>query len=297
MVTFTHVSVMPEEVLSYWVTDPEGLYVDATLGAGGHSHLLLSRYPTISLVAIDQDPAALSAARERLAPFGPHVAIRQGNFRNLKDLLTVQEVGSVHGVLFDLGVSSPQLDREDRGFGYQNPDAPLDMRMDPDSSVTAFRLVNMKPKEDITDALRKWGEERWASRIAEFIVRARQKEPIRTTGQLVELIKAAIPASARRTGGHPARRTFQALRIWVNDELEALSEGLLQALEALAPKGHVVVISFHSLEDRIVKHTFKEWQSRELGTVLTRRPLLPSEEEIERNPRAHSAKMRVFAKV
>jgi 16S rRNA (cytosine1402-N4)-methyltransferase len=168
------------------------------------------------------------------------------------------------------------------------------MRMDPDSPVTAFRLVNMKSKDEIARALQDWGEERWAQRIAEFIVKARQKEPIRTTGQLVELIKAAIPASARRTGGHPARRTFQALRIWVNDELGALEEGLEAAVHTVAPGGRIVVISFHSLEDRIAKHTFRQWGQEHLGKVLTRRPVGPDEEETDTNLRARSAKLRAF---
>ncbi|MCL5971872.1 MAG: 16S rRNA (cytosine(1402)-N(4))-methyltransferase RsmH [Firmicutes bacterium] len=294
--TFTHVSVMPEQVLAHWVTDPSGLYLDATLGGGGHSHLLLSQFPNCRLIAIDQDPAALSQAHDRLGAWSSRVSIRRGNFRSLDEILSPNEKGTIQGILFDLGVSSPQLDQTARGFGYQNEDSPLDMRMDPDNPVTAFRLVNMKPKEDITRALKEWGEERWASRIADFIVSAREEEPIRTTGQLVDLIKAAIPASARRTGGHPARRTFQALRIWVNDELEALKQGLAVAIDVAAPEGHIVAISFQSLEDRIVKHTFREWQTNQRGIVVTRRPLIPSPAEIDSNPRSHSAKMRVFAK-
>ena len=292
--TFTHVSVMPEQVLAHWVTDPSGLYLDATLGGGGHSHLLLSRFPNCRLIAIDQDPAAISQAHDRLGAWSSRISLRHGNFRNLGDIFSLDEKGAVQGILFDLGVSSPQLDQGARGFGYQNADAPLDMRMDPDNPVTAFRLVNMKPKEDITRALKEWGEERWASRIADFIVSAREKEPIRTTGQLVDIIKAAIPASARRTGGHPARRTFQALRIWVNDELAALKQGLGAALDVAAPGGHIVAISFQSLEDRIVKHTFREWQENQRGIVVTRRPLTPSLEEIDSNPRSHSAKLRAF---
>ncbi len=296
MVTFRHISVMPNEVMTHWMTDSAGLYIDATLGGGGHSHLLLSTFPSVRLIAVDQDPIAIAAAQERLAPFGNRVDFRCGNFRDLMSLLAIHERHEVAGVLFDLGVSSPQLDVAERGFGYQDPEAPLDMRMDPNNSVTAFRLVNMKPKDEITHALSAWGEERWASRIAEFIVRSREREPIRTTGQLVELIKAAIPASARRTGGHPARRTFQALRIWVNDELGSLSSGLEQARLAVRPGGHIVVISFQSLEDRIVKHTFRDWQEAGDGAVVTRRPLIPSDEEIVDNPRSRSAKMRVFSR-
>lgn len=296
MVTFSHISVMPHEVIAHWVMDPDGLYIDATLGGGGHSHLLLSVFPHARLIAIDQDPLAIAAARERLAPFGSRVDFRCGNFRDMASLLAVDERHAIDGILFDLGVSSPQLDVTERGFGYQDPDAPLDMRMDPTNPITAFRLVNMKSKEEITEALTKWGEERWASRIADFMVRHREREPIRTTGQLVELIKAAIPASARRTGGHPARRTFQALRIWVNDELGALTAGLEQARAAVNPGGRIVVISFQSLEDRIVKHTFRGWQDTGEGTVITRRPLTPGDEEIGENPRSRSAKLRVFSR-
>lgn len=296
MVTFSHISVMPHEVIAHWVMDPDGLYIDATLGGGGHSHLLLSAFPHARLIAMDQDPMAIAAARERLAPFGSRVDFRCGNFRDMASLLAVDERHAIDGILFDLGVSSPQLDVTERGFGYQDPDAPLDMRMDPTNPVTAFRLVNMKSKEEITEVLTKWGEERWASRIADFMVRHREREPIRTTGQLVELIKAAIPASARRTGGHPARRTFQALRIWVNDELGALTAGLEQARAAVHPGGRIVVISFQSLEDRIVKHTFRGWQDAGEGTVITRRPLTPCDEEIGENPRSRSAKLRVFSR-
>ncbi len=291
--SFAHVSVLAEETLNYWVHDVQGLYVDATTGAGGHSFRLLEAYPEAHLIALDQDPAALAAARETLAPYADRVSFVHGNFRDLSTVLDPAVRGAVAGILFDLGVSSPQLDNPERGFSYQH-DAVLDMRMDPDSPVTAFRLVNMKSKDEIARALQDWGEERWAQRIAEFIVKARQKEPIRTTGQLVELIKAAIPASARRTGGHPARRTFQALRIWVNDELGALEEGLEAAVHTVAPGGRIVVISFHSLEDRIAKHTFRQWGQEHLGKVLTRHPVGPDEEETDTNLRARSAKLRAF---
>ncbi len=291
--SFAHVSVLAEQTLNYWVHDVQGLYIDATTGAGGHSLRLLQAYPEAHLIALDQDPAALAAARETLAPYADRVSFVHGNFRDLSTVLDPGVRGAAAGILFDLGVSSPQLDNPERGFSYQH-DAALDMRMDPDSPVTAFRLVNMKSKDEIAHALQAWGEERWAQRIAEFIVKARQKEPIRTTGQLVELIKAAIPASARRTGGHPARRTFQALRIWVNDELGALEEGLEAAVHTVAPGGRIVVISFHSLEDRIAKHTFRQWGQEHLGKVLTRHPVGPDEEETDTNLRARSAKLRAF---
>jgi 16S rRNA (cytosine1402-N4)-methyltransferase len=296
MVDFQHQSVMPKQVVDLLVTKPEGLYVDATLGGGGDAEHLLSAYPALRLVGIDQDPYALSYASRRLQPYAARFTPLRGNFRNLEDLLLTIGVRAVDGVVFDLGVSSPQLDQRDRGFSYQHPDAPLDMRMDPDNPVTAFRLVNQKSEEEIRDAIQRWGEERWAARIASFIVRARTEEPIRTTGQLVEIIRAAIPAAKRRTGGHPARRTFQALRIWVNDELTALSEGLIAAWHVLNPGGRLVVISFHSLEDRIVKHQFREWSNQGMARVVTKHPLTPDDREQEENPRARSAKLRVVEK-
>ena len=291
MVGFTHVSVMPVEVLHYWVTDPRGVYVDATVGAGGHSRRLMEQFPEARVIGLDQDPLALAEARASLASFGDRVRLLGWNFRQLTDALAANQ--GVAGVLFDLGVSSPQFDVPERGFSYHF-DAPLDMRMDPQNPVTAFRLVNMKSQQEIARALKTYGEEPWASRIAEFIVSARQIEPIRTTGQLVDVVKAAIPAARRRTGGHPARRTFQALRIWVNDELSALDEGLNQAHSALTSGGRLVVVSFHSLEDRMVKHRFRQWQLDGVGQVITRHPVLPLPSETQSNPRARSAKLRVY---
>ncbi|MCY0880180.1 MAG: 16S rRNA (cytosine(1402)-N(4))-methyltransferase RsmH [Firmicutes bacterium] len=293
---FAHQSVMPKQVVDYLVTQPEGLYVDATLGAGGDAERLLQAYPFLRVVGIDQDPEALAYAIDRLQSYGPRFTAVRGNFRDMKRLLASVGVNAVDGVVFDLGVSSPQLDRRDRGFSYQHPDAPLDMRMDPDNPVTAFRLVNQKSEEEIREALRQWGEERWAKRIAAFIVKARAEEPIRTTGQLVEIIRAAIPAAKRRSGGHPARRTFQALRIWVNDELAALKDGLGEAWQVLNPGGRLVVISFHSLEDRIVKQQFREWSDQGLARLVTKHPLTPEDREVEENPRARSAKLRVVEK-
>ena len=291
--TYSHVSVLNKEALEYWVHDEEGIYVDATVGGGGHSFQLLSQFPHVHLIAIDQDPIAINAAKERLIAFSSRVTWVHANFRDMAEEIEPSLRAHIAGILFDLGVSSPQFDDPTRGFTYQ-VDSALDMRMDPANPVTAFRLINMRSKEEIARVLREWGEERWAQRIAEFIIKARAQEPIRTTGQLVELIKAAIPASARRTGAHPARRTFQALRIWVNDELAALSQGLEAAQGLIAPKGRVVVISFHSLEDRIAKHVFRQWEQEHKGHVLTKHPLTPSEPEISENPRSRSAKLRVF---
>lgn len=294
---FDHTSVMPEEAIQGLVTRPKGLYVDATLGGAGHTLRILDRFPEARVVAFDHDPVALAEARLRLDPFRERVTIIEENFRGMAERLQECGVGPVDGVLFDLGVSSPQLDRPERGFSYQHPESLLDMRMDLQNPLTAFRLVNTKPEAEISKILREYGEERWASRIASFIVRARAEEPIRTSGQLVELIKAAIPASARRTGGHPARRTFQALRIWVNDELGALEEGLHAAWRVVAPGGRVVAIAFHSLEDRIVKHQFRAWQQEGTGKLITRHPLSPDEKEVEVNPRSRSAKLRIVERV
>ena len=297
MVEFEHASVMPIVTIEHLVTHRTGIYVDATLGAGGHSERLLEQFSGISVIGIDQDDVALDYARRRLSRWGERVRFIKGNFRDLGSLLESVEVRVVQGVLFDLGVSSPQLDQAYRGFSYQHEDSPLDMRMDADNPITAFRLINTKSEKEIAQAIKVWGEERWASRIAQFMVRARVVEPIRTSGQLVEIIRAAIPASARRTGGHPARRTFQALRIWVNDELGALPEGLREAWGVLAPGGRVAAISFHSLEDRIIKHQFQDWQTEGVARLITKHPLTADTAELDGNPRARSAKLRVAEKI
>jgi 16S rRNA (cytosine1402-N4)-methyltransferase len=292
MTSFEHVTVLRDTAVALLAAGRGDFYVDGTVGAGGHAERLLTMVPTARLVGIDRDPAALEAARERLRPFGDRVTLVQGNFRYLDQMLP-RDWRPCAGVLLDLGVSSPQLDDDDRGFSYQT-DAVLDMRMDPSSDRTAFRLVNMGDVAELTRVLREYGEERWASRIARFIADARRRQPIRTTGQLVEVIKDAIPAAARRTGGHPARRTFQALRIWVNEELDALDEGLDAAARVLGPGGRAVVLSFQSLEDRMVKRRFRTWADAERGTILTRRPVTPDPAELEENPRSHSAKLRAF---
>lgn len=297
MVKFEHQSVMPGAVLDLLVTDQTGVYVDATLGAGGHAALMLKTYPKIQVIGIDQDSQALDYAQSQLGSYKTRCRVAKGNFRYLGALLRSMGVTGVQGVLFDLGVSSPQLDQRDRGFSYQNQDAPLDMRMDADNPITAFRLVNQKPERDLAEAIRTFGEERWAARIAEFIVKARQQEPIRTSGQLVQIIRAAIPQAARRGGGHPARRTFQALRIWVNDELGALSDGLNEGWQMLTPNGRMAVLSFHSLEDRIVKKRFREWSDTDQAQLLTKHPRIADPDEVTANPRARSAKLRVAEKI
>jgi 16S rRNA (cytosine1402-N4)-methyltransferase len=285
-----------------------GVVVDATLGRAGHAHAILAAAPRAQLVGIDRDPDALEESRARLAPFGARVRLVRGDFKDLAPLLERCGAAPVRGVLFDLGVSSPQLDDPSRGFGWRS-DGPLDMRMDPSQELSAAEVVNLYPRDRLETVIRRYGEERFAGRIASAIARAR---PLTSTGALAEVVRAAIPAATRRTGRHPARRTFQALRIEVNDELRALETALPAALGVLEPDGRVAVISYHSLEDRIVKRRFADEAKGcvcppdlplcACGAgarirVLTRRPERPSEEEIERNPRARAAKLRVAVRL
>ncbi|NLJ33987.1 MAG: 16S rRNA (cytosine(1402)-N(4))-methyltransferase RsmH [Firmicutes bacterium] len=309
---FKHEPVMVTELISWLNCRPGGVYIDCTLGGGGHAQAILERIsPGGHLIGIDRDPAALDAARRRLAPFKDMVSIIQGNYRDLKSLLAPFKLEKIDGFVFDLGVSSHQLESPDRGFSYQQ-DGPLDMRMNPQEGQTASDLVNGLSEDALAGIIQKYGEERWAKRIAQFIVQARRQKPLKTTGQLVEVIKAAIPAGARRRGPHPARRTFQALRIAVNDELNSISPSLKAAVELLTPGGRLGAISFHSLEDRIVKQTFRELArgctcppklpvcvcgKQPQLQILTRRPIGPTSGELERNPRARSAKLRVGAKL
>jgi len=309
---FNHLPVMATEVVQGLKLKPGGVYVDCTLGGGGHSELILQGTgPDGCLVGLDQDPEALAAAKKRLTSYKPRAIFVRANFRRLADVLVDLGISALDGVLFDLGTSSYQLDNPARGFSYQH-DAPLDMRMDPQSEITAGMLVNNMTTEELTGIIRKYGEERWASRIAEFIVEERKSHPIETTGSLVEIIKKAVPAGARREGPHPAKRTFQALRIAVNSELEILAAAVKAAALALKPGGRICVITFHSLEDRIIKDLFRELASpctcprdfpvcvcggkKELQIVTTK-PVLPSETELAVNPRARSAKLRIGEKV
>lgn len=307
-----HVPVMVDQVVEILQPAQGQTFVDCTVGGGGHAEALLSRLlPGGRLIGIDRDPRTLETARRNLAPYGDAAVLVQGNFRDLAAILARHGVARVHGILFDLGVSSFQLDEAERGFTYRT-DAPLDMRMDPRDPVTAADLVNRLSAPELARIIREYGEERWAGRIAAAIVEARARQPFVTTGQLAEAVKEAIPAAARRRGPHPARRTFQALRIAVNDELGALREGLVAAVDALLPGGRVAVISFHSLEDRIVKHHFAD-EARgctcppgvaacQCGgspkiKILTRKPVLPEEAEVRANPRARSAKLRAAERV
>lgn len=312
--TFEHKPVMLDECIEYLNIRANGVYVDATLGGGGHSSEILKRLgPDGLLIGIDQDQDAIRAAGQRLDKVqtqGRYVLCHT-NFENIREVIRMRKLKAVDGVLMDLGVSSHQLDEGERGFSYQQ-DAPLDMRMNESQKVDAAWVVNNLSREELTRIIREYGEEKWASRIAEFIVKHREVQKISTTGQLVDIIKAAIPAAARREGPHPAKRTFQAIRIAVNRELEVLEKTLREMVDFLNPGGRLAVITFHSLEDRIVKQIFKEkaqgcicpadfpqcvcGRKPEIR-ILTRKPVTPSERELNENPRARSAKLRVAEKL
>ncbi len=311
--TYGHRPVMLDEVIRFLTAGPGAVYIDATVGLGGHAERLAELAgPTGRVLGLDRDPMALKAAGERLARFGDRVALVHSRFSAIDQAAREAGLGPASGILFDLGVSSPQLDLGERGFSFHGP-APLDMRMDPGSGgPTAADLVNDLDENELARIFGEWGEERWASRIAGFIVRARRRNPIRMADELVEVVKAAIPASARREGPHPARRIFQALRIAVNGELAELETALGKAPGLLEPGGRVVVLSYHSLEDRIVKNEFRKAEKgcrcppglpqcvcggRQTLKVLTKKPVLPREDEIEANPRARSAKLRAAEKV
>ncbi|WP_303059695.1 16S rRNA (cytosine(1402)-N(4))-methyltransferase RsmH [Veillonella magna] len=308
---FQHVSVLLEETVTAVLTDPDGIYVDCTLGGAGHSHALGERLSEKGLlIGFDQDEVALEVAKKRLSDLPCRVMTIPSNFRYLKKELAERGIDAVDGIIFDLGVSSYQLDTAERGFSYMN-DGPLDMRMDRHNPLSAEVVVNDYEAEELVRIIREYGEERWAKRIVGFIVDARQKERITTTGQLVSIIKKAIPAKARQDGPHPAKRTFQAIRIEVNQELSILHDTFVDAAELLTPGGRMGVITFHSLEDRITKQTFKELSTgcicppelpvcvcHHVATVKARNKAIePSVEEIERNPRSRSAKLRVAEKL
>ena len=311
MEDYGHTSVMLAECMEALKLRPDGIYVDGTLGMGGHSAEIARRLDTGRLIAIDRDAEAIRRAKLRLEPFADRITFVHGNFRDLPALLDGAGVDKADGMLFDLGVSSPQLDETARGFSYM-ADAPLDMRMDSDQSLTAYEVVNDWPEERLRAILYEYGEERYARNIAAAIVRRRAIAPIRRTGELSELIRQAMPAAARREKQHPAKRSFQAIRIAVNDELAAISELMDQAAERLAPGGRLAVICFHSLESRIVKNAIA---AREHGCTcprdfpvcvcgfrqtlksVYRKPLVPSARELEENPRARSASLRVAERV
>lgn len=308
---FKHVPVLYNEVMEALNIRADGIYVDGTVGGGGHSSGICERLSENGLlVAVDRDTTALKAASERLEPYPCTKKFIHANYSDVDEI--ANSAGSkVSGILLDLGVSSFQLDTAERGFSYMH-DAPMDMRMNEDDALTAYDVVNTYSEQDLNRIIRDYGEEKWASRVAKFIVNARKDEPIATTGQLVEIIKAAIPAKARREGPHPAKRTFQAIRIEVNAELDHLRKAVEKLPDILEPGGRIAIITFHSLEDRIVKTAFdkrlnpctcpKEFPVCVCGKVadvkkVTRKPIEPSEEELEINPRARSAKLRVLEKL
>ncbi len=312
MSDFVHQSVLPEEVLHYLDIKPAGIYVDATVGGAGHALRIAEKLSENGIiVGIDQDQMAILTAKERLQHVKPKVCLIRRNFAYINEILAEQAIKAIDGILLDLGVSSPQLDLDERGFSYQ-ADAPLDMRMDQSEPLSAADLVNTASVRELSKILWEYGEERWSKRIAEFIEKYRRVKRIETTSELVEIIKQAIPAAARRNGPHPARRSFQAIRIAVNRELDVLQQALEQSLTILKPGGRIVVISFHSLEDRIVKSTFAKWAKGcicpkeilvcQCGQVpqvqiITKKPVLPSQEEIDFNPRARSSKLRCAEKL
>jgi len=306
---FEHLPVMAREVLEHLAPVPAGTVVDCTVGGAGHAGLLLGSRPDLRVLGIDRDAAAVAVARERLGRFGERARVVHAAFGDLTETVRRETEGDIVGILFDLGVSSPQLDRRARGFSYWD-DAPLDMRMDSSQALTAAEVVNTYDEAELTTIIATFGEERFASRIAREIVARR---PIATTGELVDAIKDAIPAPARRKGGHPARRTFQAIRMEVNRELPQLEAGLDESVHLLAPRGRVLVLAYHSLEDRAVKQRFATWAGRgptigrpdlpvstapdPIVRLVTRKPVRPSEAEVEANPRAHSALLRVVERL
>lgn len=307
---FEHKSVLLEETIDSLMVKPNGIYVDGTLGGGGHASEVCRRLGEGGrLIGIDQDADAIRAASERLKPYGDHVTVVRSNYVNIAQILSDLGIEKVNGIYLDLGVSSYQLDTAERGFTYRDENAPLDMRMDQRNTKTAADIVNTYTESDLYRIIRDYGEDKFAKNIAKHIVKRREEKPIETAGELTEVIKAAIPMKVRATGGHPAKRTFQAIRIELNQELEVLKNSIDTMIDLLAPGGRLSIITFHSLEDRIVKNRFRTNENpcicppgfpvcmcgkKSKGKVITRKPILPSEVEMEENPRAKSAKLRVF---
>jgi 16S rRNA (cytosine1402-N4)-methyltransferase len=308
---FKHVSVLLEETIEALNIKEDGIYVDGTLGGAGHSSHIVRRLSSKGLlIGIDQDKDALAAAKERLSSF-ENVRYIHSNFYNIEQVLRELQIDKVDGILMDLGVSSYQLDNAERGFSYM-VDAPLDMRMNRENSFSAFEVVNTYSEDELNRIIRDYGEDKFARRIAKFIVEGRQKKAIETTLELVDIIKAAIPAKARREGPHPAKRTFQAIRIEVNKELEILNKAIEDSINSLNPGGRIAIITFHSLEDRIVKNKFRDLENpckcpsdfpvcicgkNPVIKVISRKPVEPSQEEVEANPRSRSAKLRIAERI
>ncbi|WP_300278230.1 16S rRNA (cytosine(1402)-N(4))-methyltransferase RsmH [Peptacetobacter sp.] len=308
---FNHVSVLLNECIDNLNIKPDGVYVDCTMGGAGHSKEIVKKLSKDGLfIGFDQDKNAIATAKERLAEYSDRVKFVHSNFENIKEELEKIGVYKIDGVLADLGVSSHQLDEADRGFSYMQ-DAPLDMRMDIRKDFSAYNVVNEYTEDELAEIIKKYGEDNWAKRIAKFIVEAREENPIKTTGELVDIIKKAIPKKARIDGPHPAKRTFQAIRIEVNNELGVITKMIKDACSIMNTGGRICIITFHSLEDRIVKNEFKylsldcicppeipfcQCDKVSEVKVITRKPILPSKEEIEENPRSRSAKLRVAEK-
>jgi len=306
---FNHKSVLLEETIEGLNIKPDGIYVDGTLGGGGHSYYIASKLTKGRLIGIDQDKDAINAAGERLKEFEDKVTIVRDNYVNFRKVLDNLNIEKVDGILLDIGVSSYQIDSEERGFTYKY-DAPLDMRMDDRNPTTARDIINGYSKEDLTRIIKDYGEDRFAGNIAKHIVEERNKKPIETTGELVEIISNAIPAKYKKNG-HPAKKTFQAIRIELNQELEVLKDSIDGMIDALNPEGRLCIITFHSLEDRIVKQLFKKAENpctcppnfpvcvcgkKSKGRVITNKPIVPTEEEIKVNKRSKSSKLRIFEK-
>ncbi len=310
---FKHYSVLLDETIGNLNIKPNGIYVDGTLGGGGHAYQIAKRLSENGrLIGIDQDKDAIEAASKRLAEFLDRVTIIRSNYSNMKEELHRIGIDKVDGIVLDLGVSSFQLDTVERGFTYRDPNAPLDMRMDDRQSLTAKDIVNNYSEMELFRIIRDFGEDKFAKNIAKHIVAARKKKPIETAGELTDIIRAAIPMKVQVTGGHPAKRTFQAIRIELNKELEVLQNNLDDMIELLNPEGRICIITFHSLEDRIVKTIYKKNENpcicpsdfpicvcgkTSKGRVVGRKPILPSDEELEVNSRSKSAKLRVFERI
>ena len=307
---FKHYSVLLDETIEGLQIKPDGTYVDGTLGGGGHAYHVCKQLKGGRFIGIDQDAAAIEAAGKRLEEFGDKVTIVRSNYCNMKDIMKEQGISGVDGIVLDLGVSSYQLDTIERGFSYKY-DTDLDMRMDQRQTLTAKEIVNQYSERELFRVIRDYGEDQFAKNIAKHIVNARQEKPIETTGELNRIISGAIPMKVQVTGGHPSKRTYQAIRIELNHELEVLQDNLDDMIDLLAPEGRMCIITFHSLEDRIVKSNFKKNENpctcpssfpvcvcnkKSKGMVVTRKPILPSQEELEYNSRSKSAKLRVFEK-
>ena len=309
---FSHFSVLLEETIEGLNIKPDGTYVDGTLGGGGHAYHVCKQLRGGRFIGIDQDEDAIAAASERLREYGNMVTIVRSNYRQMKERLKELGVDGVDGIVLDLGVSSYQLDTPERGFSYMAEDAPLDMRMDNRQVISAKEILNEYSEAELTRIIRDYGEDKFAGRIARNIVEARAVKPLETTGDLTKIIRESIPMKFQATGGHPAKRTFQAIRIECNKELEVLEESIDEMIGMLNPGGRLCIITFHSLEDRIVKNLFKKNEDpctcpkefpvcvcgkKPLGKVVSRKPILPSDEELEANSRSKSAKLRIFERI